>query len=584
MGGESDRYGFAGFVLERSQQRLMNSDGVRITLTPRLFSALLLFIDRAGELLDKDTLMAALWPGLVVEENNLSQVVHGLRRALGDEGGRLIQTVPRRGFRFVASVTVLPAPDPAGSASEGKESSGIDKAGKASASPTRAIRWRSPRAWSAALVALLVASAFYAWLSSGRTSAPAAGPADFSVAVLPFRAGASASASAEPADAALAVAFARELTAELAQTRLLAGVVAAYDAVARHRGSTANLDALAKELNVRYVVDGEVSRGSDGVVVTVSLVDALKGRQLWSRGIDTPLAKFASWPALPVLRTTAAVRAALYRAEIPRITEIPKEHRSAFEHVLISERAGTETLEEVLSARASCDEALRISPDLPAALACKAWSLYSEAELGPTPRFAELAREADDLSRRAVFAAASDPYAWAVRARVLAQMLHQWDSALEANARAMQLEPSRARSMVDRALYLIWMGRPEDALAVLDRAADVEVGLSASGERMRCRAYLALGRFKDAVASCERSASQDDFWTVHVYLACAYALVGDVPRAAGERERVLRRRPELSVEWLRRLTRQFATEPAHWEQWERSIGSGLRAAGFRDAS
>jgi DNA-binding winged helix-turn-helix (wHTH) protein len=112
MGTLEDRVGFAGFVLERSQRRLLRSDGTPVRLTPRLFSALLLFTERAGDLLDKDTLMAALWPGLVVEENNLSQVVHGLRRALGDEGGHLIQTVPRRGFRFVATLSVLPAAGP----------------------------------------------------------------------------------------------------------------------------------------------------------------------------------------------------------------------------------------------------------------------------------------------------------------------------------------------------------------------------------------------------------------------------------------------------------------------------------------
>ena len=99
----SDRYAFGDFVLERSQQRLLRRDGSAVTLTPRRFAALLLFVERAGELLDKDALILALWPGLVVEENNLSQVISGLRRALGDDpqDSRYIQTVPRRGFRFV---------------------------------------------------------------------------------------------------------------------------------------------------------------------------------------------------------------------------------------------------------------------------------------------------------------------------------------------------------------------------------------------------------------------------------------------------------------------------------------------------
>src|SRR3954453_4204989 len=104
------RYAFGEFVLERAQQEGRRRDGSALNLSPRLFNALLLFVEHAGELLDKDALMRALWPGLVVDENSLSQVVSALRRALADDpvAGRYIQTVPRRGFRFVAAVTSLP--------------------------------------------------------------------------------------------------------------------------------------------------------------------------------------------------------------------------------------------------------------------------------------------------------------------------------------------------------------------------------------------------------------------------------------------------------------------------------------------
>ena len=80
---EPDRFVFGDFVLERSQQRVLRGDGKPLSLTPRLFSALLLFVERPGELLDKDTLLSLLWPGLVVEENNLSQVVSALALANG---------------------------------------------------------------------------------------------------------------------------------------------------------------------------------------------------------------------------------------------------------------------------------------------------------------------------------------------------------------------------------------------------------------------------------------------------------------------------------------------------------------------
>ena len=78
-------------------------------LTPRLFNTLLLFVERPGELLGKDWLMARLWPGIDVGENSLSQIVCNLRQALARDGRRYIQTESRYGFRFVCPVRILPA-------------------------------------------------------------------------------------------------------------------------------------------------------------------------------------------------------------------------------------------------------------------------------------------------------------------------------------------------------------------------------------------------------------------------------------------------------------------------------------------
>ena len=97
------------FVLQIDACRLLGPDGAVIELTPRLFDALLFMVEHAGELLDKDRLLEVLWPDLVVEENSLSQIVSALRKALGENAQqpRFIQTVPRRGFRFIAPVALV---------------------------------------------------------------------------------------------------------------------------------------------------------------------------------------------------------------------------------------------------------------------------------------------------------------------------------------------------------------------------------------------------------------------------------------------------------------------------------------------
>src|SRR5262249_47790834 len=107
-GGHADSvYEFGDFRLMAAQRRLTaSSDGRPIELTPKAFDTLHFLLQHPAELLDKSTLIAAVWPNVVVEENNLNQVISALRRALGDGSGgrRFIVTVPGRGYQFVAPV------------------------------------------------------------------------------------------------------------------------------------------------------------------------------------------------------------------------------------------------------------------------------------------------------------------------------------------------------------------------------------------------------------------------------------------------------------------------------------------------
>jgi DNA-binding winged helix-turn-helix (wHTH) protein len=98
-------YDFGPFRLDTLERELF-CQGDRVPLTPKAFDTLLILVERSGEILDKEELMKLLWPDSCVEENNLSQNIHALRRALGDDSERpqYIQTLPRRGYRFLVDV------------------------------------------------------------------------------------------------------------------------------------------------------------------------------------------------------------------------------------------------------------------------------------------------------------------------------------------------------------------------------------------------------------------------------------------------------------------------------------------------
>lgn len=291
----SDRYAFGGFVLERSQQRVLRADGTPLALTPRLFSALLLFVERAGELLDKDTLMLALWPGLVVEENNLNQIVSGLRRALSDDaqGSRFIQTVPRRGFRFIAKVTPLPDTDPAertpfAEAALAPAPAAYEEPVARSASVSDGPRAPLParRQWlgwaAVGAAAASVAGGAWWWLDP-RASGPARLTARSTLAVLPFKPLVIAGR-----DELLEVGMADSLIAQLSTVPGL--VVRSVGSVRRFSGPDQDPMRAARELDVAWIVDGSLQRSGDQLRVTARLLSAADGAAAWSGSFSEKVA------------------------------------------------------------------------------------------------------------------------------------------------------------------------------------------------------------------------------------------------------------------------------------------------------
>lgn len=101
-------YEFKGFRIEGAQRRFLH-DGQPVQLKSKIFDLLLFLVERRGQLVDKDELLQAVWPDTIVEENNITVSMSILRKVLGEDrlGREFIETVPRRGYRFVADVTEI---------------------------------------------------------------------------------------------------------------------------------------------------------------------------------------------------------------------------------------------------------------------------------------------------------------------------------------------------------------------------------------------------------------------------------------------------------------------------------------------
>jgi TolB-like protein/tetratricopeptide (TPR) repeat protein len=223
MASEHEQLAFGDYVLDATRRELRRC-GTPVPLTPRLYNALYLFASRPGELLDKRALIGALWPGLVVEENNLSQLVSALRRALGDDEAQLIRTEPRRGFRFIADVTALHV---------------------------------APK--------------------SLPTRLPA--KAHTSLAVLPFVA-----LAADAASPLLAMGMADSLIARL--STLPALVVRSFGSVRRFAHGERDAAQAGRDLSVDWIVDGTLRHEGGRLRASARLLSVAEGTAAWSDRFD----------------------------------------------------------------------------------------------------------------------------------------------------------------------------------------------------------------------------------------------------------------------------------------------------------
>ena len=96
-------YEFGPFCLD-TRERVLLREGSPLQLKPKVYETLLALVSRSGHIVDKEELMRQVWPDVVVEENNLTGTIFALRRAFAEYD--CIETVPRRGYRFISQVTV----------------------------------------------------------------------------------------------------------------------------------------------------------------------------------------------------------------------------------------------------------------------------------------------------------------------------------------------------------------------------------------------------------------------------------------------------------------------------------------------
>jgi TolB-like protein/Flp pilus assembly protein TadD len=407
-------------------------------------------------------------------------------------------------------------------------------------------------------------------------TAPAPAPPAMSVAILPFTAPHGDSDASRFADA-----LARDLVTRIGRVEGRLGrvrVVSGPSVTTSGNGATGARE-MGRSLNVRYVVEGDVLRGSDGYTANLRLVDTATGGQVWSEQDALLDSDLTTQSPANLYNLSARLRSAIVSTEVRRVEALPVSALSARELVLRANAMTTKdpSLAELNQARKLVDEALRLEPDLEPALIAGAIITESENDIDPTPDHDRIVRDMDQFTGRAINIEPSDPGAWHMRTFALIY-LGRWDAALQASDMRIKVAPSDPNSYVARAGAMILMGRPDEALKLVDRALAMNPTDIAFPLRMACEAHLLAGEAPQAIATCEKSAGLWTDWWVHAHLAAAYANNGDTEKAGAEKAEVLRTLPGYTIDQLR--AKRYSDHPEYMKLAERYWYAGLRKAGF----
>ena len=546
----SQAYRFGLFEVDERRGEV-RKQGLRIRLRGRPYDILLILLERPGELITRDELRNRLWSSdtFVDFDHGLNAAMNRLRELLGDsaENSRFIETIPRKGYRFIAPVTVASSAMPVAGVPAVAESPDrvlqseppavLDVAQSTPAgvlhpvpSPATAGKPAGGRrtAVAAALALIVVAIAgLNVWRLAG---ARATGGASLRMAVLPFR-----NLSGDPEQEFFSDGFTEEMIAELGglePARL--GVIARTTSM-HYKGSAKSAHDIGAELGVDYVLEGSVRREDDRVRISADLVETKSQTNLWSDSYDKK--------ASDVIDIQKDVAMAIAHAIVPTLgIRGPGTDRAgpasfaAYEYTLkgrfFREQATEESTRKAIE---YFDRALALDPNYAPAYAGRGDAYRLLGAPGWEVEAPEvLLKKARSSAERALALDPSSSEAHAAMAMV--HFSYDWDlAAAEREIKeSIRLNPSSSKAHQYYSGILTTAGRMDEATREARRGLELDPLSATAGTTLGVRLYYA-NRIDDAEGEFRKTLEvAPSFGVAHWGLAQCYRAKGRVEEELDE--------------------------------------------------
>ena len=492
-----------------------------VALGHRAVALLRVLVEQAGVPVSKDALIEAAWPGLAVEDGNLTVQIAALRRVFEEEpGGKSwIETLPRRGYRYIG-----------------------------------------PTASAEGLAAAKTIAA----------AEPLALPDRPSIAVLPFQ-----NLSGDPEQEYFADGIVEDIITALSRVPRL--FVIARNSCFTFKGRVVDVKQVGRELGVRYVLEGSVRKAANRVRITGELVDASTGRHLWADHFDGGLDDIFDLQDRVTASVVGAIAPKLEQAEIERSKRKPTDSLDAYDYFLRGmSNVYIRTNEANSKALHFFSMAIQLDSDFAAAYGMAAWCYAWRKMNGWMADRAQEIAEAARLAKRAVELGTDDPIALARGGATLAFVFHDLDSGIAYVDRALLLNPNLATSWYISGWLRAYRGEPDMAVEHQARAMrlsplDPILGHMQAGTAL---AHLLAGRYNEASSWTEKAFWDQSYLPAASVAAASNALVGKFEKATHAMGRVRQIDPALSMRNLKdwfpiRRTEHFA-----------KFADGMRKAGL----
>ena len=508
----SETYRFDRFTLDLARGVLLGPSG-EIPLRPKSLALLRLLAENAGRTVDRDRIMAALWPDVVVTDESITQCVRDIRQALGDEGRKLLRTLPKRGYLLAAEVSEVSAATPS----------------------TRIARW--PVAAAAALLSVCVAGGvWWFWPSEARERS--------AVAVLPFE-----NLTGDAATGRFADGITEDVITDLARFRDLD--VIARNSTEAYRAKPTDVRRIAKDLDVGYVLAGSIQRQDDRVRVTAQLAAAGTGADIWSDRWDRPAQDL--FAVQSEIAETVAARlgggtsyAAITASEAQRAKVRSPLSLTAYEHYLIAAEAHANPTEPLLrSGLEHADMAIALDPNFARAYTVRGWLHWFLMDVGADFEMA-FARAKADFHR----ALELDPLDAEAHAAVgfLLSIEGKFPEAAAEIHKALAISPSHIHVLAAAATTLPYAGDPDGGLAAAERAVRLDPQMPPAVIRGVHDGFFFGRAFDRTVQLIERMPADTRNFYDHFALAASYAFLGRVQEAQAAKAAMATRTGNSSAE------------------------------------